>query len=376
MAISREIKVGLFVLAGLVLTGMVVFVIGDQRHLFERSVKYRTSFNDVQGLSPGAPVRMNGINVGSVTRVEHSEDLKDPRIHVMLWVVSGEAVRIRGDARARIINKGLLGDKMLEIAPGDLSQRALPEGSFIEGEDPQDFANLASQLGDIATKTNSLMTSLDKVAKTFADDQVQKDFRGSMRSLNVILDTVATGDGYAHRILADPAEAERISRALHNFERTSEELAVTSSEIRQIATRVNRGPGFAHSIVYSDDGAAAMQRIGGAADEVATTLRGVREGSGLARTLLYGGGDGQDQEILTNLNLASRDLRDVVAGVKAGKGTVGALLVDPSVYEDMKVLLGNVERNEVLRALVRYSIKRDEARPSVNVTDPAPPASK
>ncbi len=376
MAISREIKVGLFVLVGLVLTGAVVFLIGDQRHLFERSIVFHTSFDDVQGLAPGAPVRMNGINVGAVTRVEHSEDLKDPRIHVKLWVVSGEAMRIRSDAKARIVNKGLLGDKMLEVVPGDLNQPALPAGSYIEGENPQDLAGLATQLGNIADRTASLMTNLDRVVKTFADEQVQRDFKSSVHSLRVILHTVAEGDGYAHKLLADPAEAERISRAMDNLERTSEEVAATSAEVRQIASRVNRGPGFAHSIIYSDEGTVAVQRIGGAADELATTLRGVREGNGLARTLLYGGGDGKDQEILTNLTVASRDVRDIVAGVKAGKGTVGALLVDPSVYEDMKVLLGNVQRNEVLRALVRYSIRRDESRPSVRVADPAPAGSK
>ena len=50
--------------------------------------------------------------------------------------------------------------------------------------------------------------------------------------------------------------------------------------------------------------------------------------------------------------------------VAKGKGTLGALLVDPTVYEDIKSAVGNVERNEVLRALVRYSIKADEKRPA------------
>ena len=56
------------------------------------------------------------------------------------------------------------------------------------------------------------------------------------------------------------------------------------------------------------------------------------------------------------------DLRAIVAGVRQGKGTLGALLVDPTVYADIKSVVGNVERNEVLRALVRYSIKADEQR--------------
>jgi phospholipid/cholesterol/gamma-HCH transport system substrate-binding protein len=51
------------------------------------------------------------------------------------------------------------------------------------------------------------------------------------------------------------------------------------------------------------------------------------------------------------------------------------LLVDPSVYEDLKVVLGNVERNKALRALVRYSIRRDGAQPGVEVRDPAPNAA-
>ncbi|MCU0687690.1 MAG: MCE family protein, partial [Polyangiaceae bacterium] len=59
----------------------------------------------------------------------------------------------------------------------------------------------------------------------------------------------------------------------------------------------------------------------------------------------------------------------IVADVRAGKGTLGGLLVDPSIYEDMKAVLGNVQRNDVLRALVRYSIKQDEKKPAVKVGD-------
>ncbi len=84
--------------------------------------------------------------------------------------------------------------------------------------------------------------------------------------------------------------------------------------------------------------------------------------------MLYG--DSEQQQIVGNLNQMSHDMRDIVAGVKAGRGTLGALLVDPSVYEDMKLVLGNVQRNDVLRALVRYSIKQDEAKPAAVVQDP------
>ena len=73
-------------------------------------------------------------------------------------------------------------------------------------------------------------------------------------------------------------------------------------------------------------------------------------------------GDDNTQHFMGNMNKMSDDLREIVANVKAGRGTIGALLVDPTVYEDVKSLVGNVERNQVLRALVRYSIKQNEEK--------------
>jgi len=63
---------------------------------------------------------------------------------------------------------------------------------------------------------------------------------------------------------------------------------------------------------------------------------------------------------MTNVDAMSDDMRAIVSNIRGGKGTLGALLVDPSIYEDLKTLIGNVDRNQVLRALVRYSIKQDD----------------
>jgi phospholipid/cholesterol/gamma-HCH transport system substrate-binding protein len=282
---------------------------------------------------------------------------------------------LRSDARAHVVNKGLLGDKMLEISAGSSNLPPLGLGGQIQGEDPTDFSNLVGQVGSIAERTNSVLGNLDKASASFADDEVQKDLRASVHSMTIILNAVAEGDGYANRLLSDPGEAERLSRAIENFDRTSAEMAVTATEVRQLVTRINRGPGFAHSVIYEADGTDAMKSVGGAAEEVALTLRGIREGNGMARAMLYGG-TGDEAELLSNLTAASRDLRAIMADLRKGKGTVGALLVDPSIYEDMKMVLGNVERNQVLRALVRYSIKHDETEPKVEVKDPAPASSR
>ena len=125
-----------------------------------------------------------------------------------------------------------------------------------------------------------------------------------------------------------------------------------------MTNQVKQGPGIAHALVY--DGALSKDTAG-TLQEVHEDLKAIREGNGLAHALLYG--DDPSQHAMANLNAMSDDLRAITAGLRQGKGTLGALLVDPTVYEDIKSVVGNVERNEVLRALVRYSIKADEQRP-------------
>jgi len=61
MATSRELKVGAFALAGLLAIGLVIFLIGEEKKLFETKVEYQTVFEDVQGLRRGSPVRMGGV---------------------------------------------------------------------------------------------------------------------------------------------------------------------------------------------------------------------------------------------------------------------------------------------------------------------------
>ena len=126
------------------------------------------------------------------------------------------------------------------------------------------------------------------------------------------------------------------------------------------------GPGFAHDLVYGEGPKKELSQVGVAAEELATTLREIRTSDSFAHDVLFGGqGDGAGA--LQDVRQITADVRDIVRGVKQGKGTIGALLVDPSVYEDLKRVLGNVERNNVLRALVRYSIKQDQKPPTAKV---------
>jgi phospholipid/cholesterol/gamma-HCH transport system substrate-binding protein len=358
---TRNIQVGLFVLAGMLFSALVIFLIGDERRLFERSVDFTAKFSDVQGLKAGAPIRMGGVDIGHVSSVAYGQQAGDTTIYVALSVVKEEGERIKTDSVVKVAAKGLLGDKMIEITKG--TKASVKPHDVLQSEEPKDFL---AKLDGMSDKADGALGDVKRITEDLADERLQRDLRESIAGVNAILKQVNEGEGYPHRFLTDKGEAERISHMLENLDRTSAELTQTLAEVRQVAARVQTGPGFAHDVIYADGVGKPAQQIGNAAQEVALTLKGVRESDSLMHDALYGG-KGSGAEALSNVAAITGDLRVITAGMRQGKGTIGALLVDPSVYEDMKVLLGNVERNDVLRALVRYSIKQDEKRPEPKV---------
>jgi phospholipid/cholesterol/gamma-HCH transport system substrate-binding protein len=356
---KRQIKVGIFVILGLVLTAAAVLLIGSTRQLWEPKSDYQTAFNDVAGLKPGAPVRTGGLDIGQVTGVGHGPDSRDPRIFVVMAINRAEAARIKTDTIARVVNKGLLGDRMIEVTPGSPEAAPLNPTQLILSEEPADMFAAANKL---AAQTQQTIAKLEPLAQALGDPKFAADIKGSAEDVHALLDAIVHGDGTMHRLFYDHDEADRVDALLANLTRTSQRLDATLADVQDVTEHVKQGPGIVHALVYDGE---ISKDTAGALSEVHQDLKAIREGNGIAHSILYG--DEGSTHVMSNLNAMSDDLRAIVSGVRQGKGTLGALLVDPTVYEDIRSAIGNVERNEVLRALVRYSIKADEQHPAPKV---------
>jgi phospholipid/cholesterol/gamma-HCH transport system substrate-binding protein len=381
---ARTLKVGVFVFFAIVLATIAVFVIGDNRRVWDSKVTYYVAYDDVLGIKPGSVVRMGGLDIGSVSDVKHKEDAKDSRVYVTLSVAREEKERIRRATIATIESKGLLGDKMVQLSFDPKLAKEMREARAKDPskEDPDEVlppndpkqplkgATPSDLIGDAAKAAREAKLAAENIQKatqSIADDKFKEDVQGTAHALREITEAIAHGDGAAHRLLYDKEEAARIDRILANLEVTSGNLARVSADARDVSGRVKSGPGLAHTIVYDDQ---LAQGTTGAIVELHRSLTALRTGNGIGHVVIYG--DENTQHLMGNMNAISDDLREIVANVKAGRGTIGALLVDPTVYEDVKSLVGNVERNQVLRALVRYSIKQNEEKPHAEVKPDAP----
>ena len=368
---ATRLRVGIFVLVALVIGASIAFAIGAQENVFAPKTSYHSVFEDVGGLQRGNTVRVAGVNVGSVTDVVIGET---GRIKVYFRVIDDATHLIRGApgpgpesnepkrSTAAIGSKGLLGDRIIEISVGSEEYPAWNADEPIPAAEGGGIMALAERT---LTEAQGTARNLRLATDPFADQEFSNDLKETARNLAEASGMIARGDGTIGRLMHDAELGRDVKGAVKQLRAAGQQVAALGKNLNKIAEDVQTNEGTVNALLYGSEGADAIRNIRDTFDQLNTILTDVREGDGAVNQLIYGElGD----SFMTNLQNASDDIAFLTKETRAGKGTIGALLTDPSIYEDIKRLVGDLERNDILRALVRYSIRRDEAREPVEVT--------
>jgi phospholipid/cholesterol/gamma-HCH transport system substrate-binding protein len=342
---NQNIRVGVFVAAALAVLIMTVFVIGQERSMFTRKTRLNTSFADINGLVIGAPVRLAGVDVGRVTKITFSEDLSRPEARVELAIENQYAPRVRKDSVAFIDSKGLLGDKLINLSVGSPSSPQLQEGEYITPKASLSIEAMAKDLQRTASAIGDAAESAEVAINRVATPEVTENLRRISGSLAAILERIEKSE------LVPKTEAlmERATVVMSNS-------AAASARVDRMLARVEQGPGNAHSLVYGNEVAEMAGEWKRAATGIADLTQQINHGDGLVSALLH---DENGKKLVHDLTAFTERLNRISSDIERGRGTLGGLIVDPSVYEEMKTILGNIERNVMFKSLVRMTIKEE-----------------
>jgi len=171
-----ELKVGIFITVGIIIFFVIVFSIGDV-NLIKKGYRVGVTFNFANGISESAPVRVAGINVGEVDKIDVFFDEKEKRTKVRIWSwINNDEVKVGSDSIAVINTLGLLGEKYLEILSGDDTKSFLKNGDIIVGRDPIPTELLMTKLASLADSASAIMANLKEgrgtIGKFLTDDSV------------------------------------------------------------------------------------------------------------------------------------------------------------------------------------------------------------
>lgn len=367
----NELRAGAFVLAGVVVFTAAIFLLGQKSALFSRTTDLYVDFKDISGLVVGAPVRLSGLEIGSVGAISFPEDLARKEARVRLVVQTRYMDRIRKNSEAFIDSNGLLGDKVVNISMGDPKFASLQDGATLPAGKTVTFESLSTNIDKAIRSIVSITEAADSLLKDGETSQLKEDVGRIAHSLANVLSEVEKGHGLAHRVLYDKQSSADFGTLLSESRRFAEKARRATERVEAVLAEVETGDGTLHGLVYDQQGTRALASIGAAAAEIEEVVRAVRDGNGVLHTLLY---DEEKGNFLRELNQMSATLRRIVDDVDKGRGTLGGLLRDPTVYEDLKTVLGNIERNVVFKALVRFTVKEDDLRRSEDAPAARPQA--
>jgi phospholipid/cholesterol/gamma-HCH transport system substrate-binding protein len=160
---SREFRLGVFIVGTLLVLAAGVFLIGDKQLLFRSIYHVKTEFQNVVGLDKGADVRVGGIHKGTVKRIDLPRQ-PDGKVTVIMDLDSTTRNIVKKDSLASIKSEGLLGDKYIEITFGSDNAEKLKDWDTIESEPPLEFANLMKKTDQILDSAKDTMQNVDGIS--------------------------------------------------------------------------------------------------------------------------------------------------------------------------------------------------------------------
>ncbi len=329
------IRAGIFLLVALAGLGVSIFVLGTKRGYFKEMVTLKTTFLNARGLLEGAPVRLAGVNAGRVKKVVFPEDPTIKLIEVEMEVNKRYHKRIRRDSVCSIKWLSYVtGDTYVEVTVGSVDKPVVEEGDYINSKEAVDyFAAFESGLEAFA----SLTRSLTKLEET----RLIEELAGATTALKENIEEVQRGEGILHSLVFDPKGKQMFNN-----------LFATTESLKGITQEMREGENVFHTLLYDKEFKEGIKGLANISKRISQSLEAEQ---GLLHSLLF---DPEKEALLDNLTKVSANLKAITEKTAKGEGTLGAILYDPGLYEDLKSLMGGVQRSFLLRSMIQKSIRK------------------
>jgi phospholipid/cholesterol/gamma-HCH transport system substrate-binding protein len=319
--LSIEIRVGLLILVAVAILAGFVFLLGGIE-LGKRYPIY-VDFGNPGNIKPGAAVNIGSIKVGSVDEIEYRGNRLDPktgrRSLVRVRVSMDESVRdtIHEDALFYVTSTSMLGESIIGLDPGDPRLPVLPEGAIVQGVDPPRL-DLALALA---------FELLENMVKLFRAnrDQLRDLLQGAADMLRGV-----------NRILTEHADS--IDRIVANIETATGE----AGELMGSARRTIDGPQVQRIVANLD------KTLSTVSADIAPIMEDVKGLTGKANETLDAIGPEERKRIQAAVQKAAKavdDAQAIVSHIREGRGTVGAVMMDEEIYDDIQEMLRDLKHN-------------------------------
>jgi len=262
---SEKLKLGVFVILGLILFVTGIYFIGQKQNLFGKMITISANFNNVSGLQHGNNVRYSGINVGTVKSITM---VNDSTIKIDMNIEEKMVKHIKKDAIATIGTDGLVGNMIVNIIPGKGNGTIIVSGDEIQSYTKIGTDDMLNTLSVTNENAALLTAKLLKVADALAEGkgtfsmlvndtvmaanlkQTVNQLRitsiessKAMKELNNIISSLNFNESVAGVLLNDTIQARKVKSIIVNLEDSSKDIKGVITNLNETLINVKDGEG-------------------------------------------------------------------------------------------------------------------------------------
>ncbi|MDB6125014.1 MAG: Mammalian cell entry related domain protein [Pedosphaera sp.] len=298
---TLETRLGLFIALAMIAAFIIIELIGGV-NIFKPGYHLRARFNNIQELKVGDAVKMAGVPVGQVQKIQLAEN----KVEVVLKL--NKDAPVHTDSKATIKSKGLIGENYVAIDFGSASAPKLEQNKLIETVEQPDMSQLIAKLDDVASGVQNLTKSftgdkIDNLLGPFTDFMRQNNpkLTAMIANFQGISAQIAEGKGTVGKLIYDESLYNSASASITNLQNAANEIQKTVAAARTIVDQVNSGQGTVGKLLKDD----ALYR------EATATMTNAKE---------------------------------ILQKVNQGQGSVGKLVNDQEFYKNAKMTLQKLDK--------------------------------
>ena len=297
--LSTELKVGIVIVLSIALLFYMSFRVGKLGFVREKGYEIFALLDDATGLDPKTPVRIAGVEVGRIKRIELSQF----KARALIFIERN--FTIPKDSVLLVRSQGILGDKYMEIIPG---QESIPIG-------PGEEIKYVKRYPDL----EQIMKNLDEASRGVQETLAQfKDLLGEK-------ERVSLKRGIRNLELASSEIRALVSENREGVRDLVGNARQVSQKVAEIVGRIEEGKGSLGLFLRDEQLYTDSKDLVASLKEASEGLKG----GTLGRLM-------EDESLYLEARKVTRDVSEIVEGIKKGEGTIGKLVKDESLYEETK----------------------------------------
>ena len=267
---AKRLKLGIFVIAATTCLILGLYFIGSKRNIFHSKIHVSAVFNNISGLIPGNNVQFNGINVGTVSK---TCAIADTAIKVEFTIDENVTKFITVNAIASIGTDGLLGNKLITIAPDKKGGLLIQEGSIMNTVNSIQIDKAIRKLLVTNDNLNVISENLKNFSNKFnstsslwhllSDTAVAENVRNALVHIKVtsertaiitgdlskIVKDVKLGKGTMGALLTDTSFSHKLKQTIVNIESVTDSFAIISGNFKSISEKIKNGNGAIGTLI-------------------------------------------------------------------------------------------------------------------------------